>query len=50
MYARCRAQQSDYRDGLDRFLKEARQRVRFDGHPNIIRYRDYFEANGTAYL
>ena len=24
--------------------------VRFDGHPNIIRCRDYFEANGTAYL
>ena len=50
VYARSGAQQSDYQDGLDRFLKEARQLVRFDGHPNIIRCRDYFEANGTAYL
>ena len=24
--------------------------MRFDGHPNIIRYRDYFEANGTVHL
>ena len=23
--------------------------MRFDVHPNIIRCRDYFEANGTAY-
>ena len=50
VYARSGAHQSDYRDGLDRFLKEAQQLVRFDGHPNIIRCRDYFEANGTAYL
>ena len=50
VYARSGAHQNDYRDGLDRFLKEARQLVRFDGHPNIIRCRDYFEANGTAYL
>ena len=49
VYARSGAHQSDYRDGLYRFLKEAQQLVRFDGHPNIIRYRDYFEDNGTAY-
>ena len=50
VYARSGAHQSDYQHGLERFLKEARQLVRFDGHPNIIRCRDYFEANGTAYL
>ena len=50
VYARSSGDTSDYQDGLDRFLKEARQLVRFDGHPNIIRCRDYFEANGTAYL
>ena len=50
VYARSSGDTGDYRDGLDRFLKEARQLVRFDGHPNIIRCRDYFEANGTAYL
>ena len=50
VYARSGAHESDYQDGLHRFLKEAQQLVRFDGHPNIIRCRDYFEANGTAYL
>ena len=50
VYARSGAHESDYQDGLERFLKEAQQLVRFDGHPNIIRCRDYFEANGTAYL
>ena len=49
VYARSGAHESDYRDGLYRFLKEAQQLVRFDGHPNIIRCRDYFEDNSTAY-
>ena len=50
VYARSGSDSGDYQDGLDRFLKEAQQLVRFDGHPNIICCRDYFEANGTAYL
>jgi formylglycine-generating enzyme required for sulfatase activity/serine/threonine protein kinase len=38
-----------YRYGLEQFLTEARTTARLD-HPNIVRVRSYFEANGTAYL
>ncbi len=36
--------------GLTRFLEEARTLARFIEHPNVVSVRDYFEANGTAYL
>jgi len=36
--------------GLKRFLDEARAVAKFAHHPNIVSVRDYFEANGTAYL
>lgn len=36
--------------GLDRFLKEARTLAQFENHPNIVTVRDYFKANGTAYM
>lgn len=36
--------------GLDKFLTEAQILARFNEHPNIISVRDYFRANGTAYL
>lgn len=39
-----------FTDGLKRFLQEAKQLTLFRGHPNVIRCRDFFEANGTAYL
>ena len=35
--------------GRARFLEEARLLARYR-HPNIVRVRTYFEANGTAYL
>ncbi len=35
--------------GLGRFLDEARTLARFE-HPNVVRVRDYFEANNTAYI
>jgi hypothetical protein len=38
-----------FRHGLTRFLDEARLLARLD-HPNIVRVRSFFEANGTAYL
>ena len=38
-----------YNDGLDEFLNEARTLVRFS-HPNIVRVRDFFAENSTAYL
>ncbi len=35
--------------GLQAFLDEARTLAKFD-HANVVRVRDFFEANGTAYL
>ena len=42
--------ESDYQDGLDRFLDEAKQLIQFKQHPNIVSCRDFFAHNGTAYL
>jgi len=36
--------------GLRKFLEEAQAVARFSHHPNIVSARDFFEANGTAYL
>lgn len=38
-----------FKYGLTRFLEEARTLAKLD-HPNIVRVRDFFEENGTAYL
>lgn len=42
-------QKDIYHEGLQGFLKEAQTLARFD-HANVVRVRNYFEANGTAYL
>lgn len=39
----------DFEFGLKKFEEEARQLLNFN-HRNIVRCRDYVEANGTAYL
>ncbi len=39
-----------YQAGLARFLEEARELARFDDHANIVGVRDFFAANGTAYM
>lgn len=39
----------DFRYGLEQFLAEAKALSLFD-HPNIVRIRDFFEENLTAYL
>jgi serine/threonine protein kinase len=38
-----------FRRGLDAFLNEARTIARFR-HPNVMRVRRFFEANGTGYI
>ncbi|MEE9321533.1 MAG: protein kinase [Granulosicoccus sp.] len=38
-----------YRWGLERFIKEARNLVRFK-HPNIVRVMSVFQENNTAYM
>ncbi|WP_246156346.1 serine/threonine-protein kinase [Thiohalocapsa marina] len=38
-----------FRYGLEQFLLEARTLAQLD-HPNIVRVRQFFEANATAYL
>jgi len=38
-----------YRQGLQRFIKEARNLVRFK-HPNIVRVMSVFQQNNTAYM
>ena len=39
----------DFEWGLGRFLDEARTLARFE-HRNLVRVRDFFKANGTAYM
>ncbi len=38
-----------YTWGLERFLNEARVLAQVN-HPGVVRVRDFFEANGTAYI
>ena len=37
-------------DGLRRFREEAKALIDFQQHPSIVDCRDFFRANGTAYL
>ena len=41
--------ESDYRFGLEQFLREAKTLAKFH-HPNIVQVLRFFEANGTAYI
>ena len=42
--------EAHYLEGLRRFRDEARALVNLPRHPNVIACRDFFRANGTAYL
>lgn len=48
--ARSDADSGAYEDGLQRFREEARALIQFHDHPSIVSCREYFRANGTAYL
>ena len=39
-----------YKDGLEKFLTEARNQAQFLGLENIVYVSDYFQANNTAYI
>ena len=39
-----------FKEGTRRFLEEARILAKFEGNPGIVSVRDFFKANGTAYL
>ena len=39
-----------FEEGLGRFQEEAKQLIRFRTHSSIVSCRDFFRANGTAYL
>ena len=50
VHPRSAACRTDYEDGLRRFLEEAKALIGFRDHPSIVSCRDFFRANGTAYL
>ena len=41
--------ESDYKWGLEQYLREARTLAKFH-HPNIVQVLRFFESNGTAYI
>lgn len=45
-----RTSKSQFAFGLERFLNEAKTLARFEHNPNIVSVRDFFKANGTAYM
>ena len=50
VHPRSEACRAGYEDGLRRFRDEARALIEFQAHPNIVSCREFFRANGTAYL
>ena len=49
VYPKSEADREDFNWGLTRFLDEAKTLAKFK-HRNLVRVRDYFEANSTAYI
>lgn len=48
--ATTEGQKQFFNKGKERFLEEARKVAKFLGEPGIVGIREYFEANGTAYI
>lgn len=42
--------EENFKYGMDRFLDEAQVLAKFQGNPNIVGVRSYFEENDTAYF
>ena len=49
VHPKSQSDREDFEWGLTRFLDEAKTLARFE-HRNLVRVRDYFEANNTAYI
>lgn len=49
VHPKSEADEDDFRWGLSRFLDEAQTLAKF-AHRNVVRVRDYFESNSTAYI
>ena len=47
---RSAADSRSYQDSLRRFRDEARALMQLQDHPGIVSCRDFFRANGTAYM
>ena len=43
-------EENQWKEGVDRFLKEARKMAKLDAVPSIVRVRDAFSENQTAYI
>ncbi|WP_139488250.1 protein kinase domain-containing protein [Brevibacillus dissolubilis] len=41
---------TQFTEGLNKFLEEARVLAQFNNHPGVVSVRDFFKENGTAYL
>jgi serine/threonine protein kinase len=41
---------SQFNNGMDKFLEEAKIIAKYNNQPGIVSVRDFFKANGTAYL
>ena len=50
VFATTESQKHYFYKGKDNFLEEARKVAKFLGEPGIVGIREYFEANGTAYI
>ena len=48
-YTRVQSQQAK-RNGMEMFLKEARKMSKLDDIPNVVRVRELFQENETAYI
>ena len=50
VFATTESQKKYFYKGKENFLEEARKIAKFLGEPGIVGIREYFEANGTAYI
>ena len=48
--AKSAESETQFADGLRRFREEAKALIEFQQHPSIVDCREFFRANGTAYL